>query len=186
MFIARLRRTVLVGVSIPLLLFGWKKIGKYYLLHFAYWLCSSPTSFSFIPFPTSFSRLIFLEPVSLSIEELINHTKRYSLSFYVILPMFLGKLLLHLYHGNFKNILMRDFVWKHVVRTSESYWMEKNLRQNRFVASISLPRIKIGAYGNCFIPSLVIFFKLLLGFVIFSLELVFLRCKLLALFTKSF
>ena len=82
----------------------------YYLLHFAYWLCSSSTSFTFMPCPTSFSRLIFLEPVSLSIEELINHTKGYSLSFYFISPMFLGKLLLPLYHGNFKNILMRDFV----------------------------------------------------------------------------
>lgn len=52
----------------------------HYFLHFACWLCSSSTSFSFIPCPTSFSRLIFVQPVSLSIEELINHTKGYSLS----------------------------------------------------------------------------------------------------------
>ena len=31
-----------------------------------------------------------------------------------------------------------------------------------------------------------LFFKLLLGFVILSLELVFLRCKFLVLFTKTF
>jgi hypothetical protein len=39
-----------------------------YLLHFACWLCSSSTSFTFMPPPTSYSRLASLEPALLFTE----------------------------------------------------------------------------------------------------------------------
>ena len=42
-----------------------------YLLHFACWLCSSSTSFTFMPLPTSYSRLASLEPALLFTEGLV-------------------------------------------------------------------------------------------------------------------
>ena len=39
----------------------------HYLLHLACWLCSSSTSFTFMPPPTSYSRLVSLDPALLFI-----------------------------------------------------------------------------------------------------------------------